>query len=794
MVDLDILKEKGVSVEKLKEYFTLQKQKDAEDVVKMLVNGTLSDKGKRGRLIRRIKNRIQGGRDYNISNFRIYHALDAAWDLPLKQITPTMLLSLIDKKQDPQAIFDTLTSWGLDPNDVLVEIPDPKDPTKTIKGVSFPYFCRVFVPLAKAYVTIRWAKLVNDRHQVPHFKYEPAISNQITRMRCEIVTAAVEEMSQQYGYFDVEKQAIQKMLHHGQQFIFPKEAWSSEEQLVGKDSGYKGQFVKEDGTDTDNEADAKYIKAVQKEGINYHLPHAARTYRDMAHSAASFNTDSGATYAGYWKVMRYIELRGNKNFWNLDVIKIGSNDWYTPGKGIFSNIYPCSMKFPSASAASDGVGDNDAEKKVGDGFYTSDLEDDGILVNEYFEKLIPSENGLGAYDHPVWFRFVLAGDDTIIYCEPVAYCPVVYYGYDADESKAIQSSMTLEILPMQDQLSNLFSQYLLTVKQNLMTLVTVNRDILDENDIKKFEGASGLTISGVNVVRVSAKELQARQLTTNDVLTVHRLPQVDVSTVAVAMRMIIEMVERLLVMSPQEMGQAATHEQTREEVKVISSHSSARLEFTGAAADRAREAIKRQLYEGKMAYGEDEFYAQIPADPEITKEKLEQLGFTWEGEDPDSRRVTVKATKKSILRTAIPYQKFVANRDGADRVSEAEQAVKMANLLAQLMGNQVLAPAIGPDQAITIVNLILRHGGFAPRDFKLVNQLNNKTLLQQNNEEVLQQVQQMIEGLGNDVKGALQQIMEKNVEQDAALQQILQPQPPQASVMPMPAPPPAMAV
>lgn len=787
MVDLDILKKKGVSVETLREIFKLTKQKQRGGAfTAVFEKGSNTQKAKIAKLTKRICNRIRGGRDYNLTNYRIYQALDAAWDLPLKQITPTMLRQLLDKQQEPTAVIDTLKSWGIDPAEVLIEVPDPKDPTQTQKAVSLPAFARVYVPLAKSYVTIRGAKLVNDRNQVPHFKYEPAISNKETRMRCEIITAAVEDISNNYSSFDTEKQAILKMLHYGEQIIFPQESWHFESQLAENESGYKGTKK------------GDFVETVTREGIRFHQPHPARTYRDMAHPGWTLNTGTGAKYSGYWRIMRYGELMENDQFWNLDVIRIGNSDWYTSGAGLFNNVYPCTMSFPSMTMDGGGVSEKDSEKHVGDGFYANDLEDKGILVNEYFEKLNPKENGLGDYDYDVWFRFVVASDDTIVFAEPLPYtAPTPYYGYDAMDNRTIQSSMTLEILPHQDHITNLFTQYLLSTKNNLGRVTMADTDVLPQSEINRLRGFSNLTQVGNVIVPFSGKEFKTRD-TSPRALYVESVAQVDTQAIAMAMRLVLEMVERLLVMSPQEMGQPASHEQTREEVKVIGLNSSARAEYTGAAADRARESIKRILYEGLMAYGEDEFYAQIPADPEINKQMLEDLGFTWAGEDKDNGRLTVKATKKAVRKTAIGYMKFVANRDGEDRINEVEEARKMAVALAEWMNNPIIGPAIGPDQAIQMVNFIARAAGF-PRDFRIVNKLNDATMLQQNTQQIMTQVQdalkQVVAQINTEMKGALKEVMTENGDQQKqidelkqAIMQVIQPSPapPQIAQMPPP--------
>src|SRR5688500_9171386 len=113
MVDLEILKAKGVSVETLKEPFKLKKGKKGEDDLWEIEPGK---KGKVKRLIRTIKGRISDGRNFNISNYRLYQALDEAWDSPLKQITPTMLMSLIDISHNTEAVESKLQSWGINPS------------------------------------------------------------------------------------------------------------------------------------------------------------------------------------------------------------------------------------------------------------------------------------------------------------------------------------------------------------------------------------------------------------------------------------------------------------------------------------------------------------------------------------------------------------------------------------------------------------------------------------------------------------------------------------------------------
>lgn len=412
---------------------------------------------------------------------------------------------------------------------------------------------------------------------------------------------------------------------------------------------------------------------------------------------------------------------------------------------------------------------------------------------------------MGSYDCPVWFRFVMANNQTVIYCAPLPYSsPVLYDGYDPVSGRSLNPSMSLEILPFQDQFANLLSQYILSTKQNLVNFTGLDTDVIDEDDIQEIEKGAQSFWSRLKFFRFSSRKMFKSQQTPNVVFP-QRFPQVDTSQIGVAMKTILEILERVLVMSAQELGQAASHEQTREEVRNIASSTSTRAQFTASALDRSRQAWKQQIYEGLMAYGAKEGFAQVPADPKITPEVLSSLGFTWEGDDLRNKKVNLRFAK-----TAIRYVQFAANRDGDDRINDLELARSMGAFMQQLLANPMMAQAIGPDQFMKMANMIGRAAGL-PRDFNLHNRGGDVTP-EENNQQMMQQVQQMLDqamqALGEQVQGALKQVIDENVKQEEEIQsnsaslqelvQILQPliqqaQGAQVSQMPMQAPLPVEA-
>ena len=62
---------------------------------------------------------------------------------------------------------------------------------------------------------------------------------------------------------------------------------------------------------------------------------------------------------------------------------------------------------------------------------------------------------------------------------PLPYAPSIWYGYDGDENRELNAGLSLEILPFQDHVSNLLTQFLLTVKQNLANVTFVDTDVVD---------------------------------------------------------------------------------------------------------------------------------------------------------------------------------------------------------------------------------------------------------------------------------------------------------------------------
>jgi hypothetical protein len=759
MVDLEVLKLYGISAEGLKKRFNKPRHEQSHKIQQ---------------LVERFRNRAQGGRDLNLESYQVYHAMDQAWDSAFKQITPTLLSTLVDKNLTSEELYKTLSGWGLDPREIVSEIPDNKSPDKKINKVNVPAFFKIMVPLVMAYVKIRWARLTNDRKMVPLLKYDPVVSDAFSRLKCDALTQRIEQMSRSMGYFDLLKQKIFRVLLYSECLAFIREEWYYECQEVANNSPFREIELR---TVTDeNGVQHTVKKIVAKEGLRYHLPHPTRTYYDRNHFPSTFNHDTGATYAGYWNVVRWADVMRNEGYYNLE--QIGYDDfkkWFDnkAHHSYWKNVLTgCALDFPSSTATTAG-GSLDAETHVSN-WYSRDMADKPIVITEHFEKLVPKDNDLGDYEFPVWFRFVLAADDTIIFAAPLPSVPVTWTGYDYAEGRTHNASMALEILPFQDQFSNLLSQLLLTTRQNLANITIMDSDLFSEEDMKTVRNMGEQWYRNVvNILPASFKKYFQKQGSDPRASVVsHKFPMGDTGQIIMSMNTVLDVLERVLVMSSQEVGQAASHEQTREEVRNISQNTSTRVEFTALGIDAERDAWKKQLYNYLMAYGQGEFWAQVPMEEEIDEETLKKLGFTYQTKyNPKTRNAYVHAENK----TAIAYESFASDRDGLDRVDDVQTASAMTAFLDKIIANPNLFAALGVDQIIQMLNQIARFAGF-PRDFKLVNTGQTQSQIEEIS-AALQEMQaaftEQLSGMSEDIQGALGEVTKKNKEQDVMLKDIV---------------------
>lgn len=670
MVDIKYLKKRGISSGEYKKIFTLPPT-DRPPRVNTLVN--------------LIADRIRAGRENNLRDYRTYAAIDLAFDAPFNQTTPTIVQSIINRNLNAEQTLEALKSWGISPDKLFHEVtvdgkkglmPDP------------PVFWQVLVPLVKAYTTIRAAKLYNDRNNSPLFPFAPLKNTPEKRLICEIVTDLVETISTWYGYPAVLRDAIQQALKYGVALAFPREEWHIERQVM--EDGLTNKTV------------------TVREGLRYVIGHPSRVSVDLQYPMTTINTDTGVEFGMHWGVSRYGDILADRRYWNRNAITYGDPWMMSPAAtNYFQEVYPCALDWPKVFTSA-----SETREERSAYYNSSNDRDTAVCKTTMFMKLIPSAWGLGDYRYPVWHRFDVASDDVIIWAAPCAYNPIWMMGYDYDPQAGRQSSFALEAIPWQDHLGNIISQMILTSKQNLANLTFYDTNLVEPKDVEKLKNLGERKYRTLNFIPFDSMKTLKGGLDQRRAFESVKFEFRDVSQMVMVMGQTLNIMERVLQMSSQEVGAAAQHYQSAKEISVTQNATTNRLAYTGSFIDDGIDAWKRQLYEAAMAYMDTDILAQINPDIPDLATRLANLGFEADFEGVD-RGVVVRGRKDKLR-----LEGFARNDNSPYREANMQLAQVIYQTVGAITNNPELFNIIGAKNIIELLQEAAQLSG-APTSFKL---------------------------------------------------------------------------
>jgi hypothetical protein len=625
---------------------------------------------------------IRDGIQMNLREHRAYYAVDLAYDAPFNQTTPTLVRNILDKGLDYPNTKRALESWGLSEDTLYLTI--PLDDNRSGKVLNPPVFFNILIPIVKAYVTAILGQIFNDRNTKPLLQYKPLKETDRNNVLCEIQTDIVDTIATRYGYPAVLRQAIQQQLKYGVMLSFPREEWHCEKQ----------------------EQEGGSLKTV-KEGIRYILPHPARMFVDLEYPLTTFNTDTGCMFAGHWHAISYGSILDNRSYWNRKHIFAGTNWFASPLAGnYFSEVFPCRMDFLHT-----GYGPLNREDKAA--WYNSTTDRQKmVFVTEYFHKIIPKSWDVGTYPYPVWHRFTVAGDDTIIWSAPCAYNPVWFMGYDYDEQASRTASLGLEIIPWQDHLGMILSQMLLSAKQNLLNVIFYDTNMVNKDDIDKFNNYGENRYRSTCFIPFDSLKTAISRLSIEKALIPLNFTKQSIQEMLQMLPTMLGIMERVLGISSQTAGSQGTHQQSKEEISVTSGSSQNRISLIASHTDEGVDAWMRQLHHGIQAYNDDEITAQVSSDiPDLDKH-LEELGFKTHGESDSF--VVVKGSKKAVME----LEGFARTYRGADMAKDKETAQVIFSTVGTVAGQPDLLKEVGAKNLLKLIEYAAILGG-APRGFKL---------------------------------------------------------------------------
>lgn len=760
MIDYDILKRFGSTKEKIREVFTCQDPASPNYEARKAFD-------------QRIRSRLREGITHSLDAYELYAASDLAWDSSpvVRETLPLILYA--QKKINIDQCAKQLEGLKCAERFVV------KDQTGNIKDINLPKLYEISINLVRSYLTRRLAaQATRFSGLYPYFKYEPRSTSQVGKLRGDALSQRVEIMSDQFGYRHLGVQIIRDMLLYAHTLVFPACSW--ERQVQWEKVPVNPELA--DGTSDD----ASNLQArVVREGVPFVIPHPTRVFWDNLFPLSSINTDTGCRWLGFWEIQRYSDIQHNPAYFNKNTIAFTEQgrqfyNRYGPYFNLYYNSTRISFPMPNPVDGSPAA-DNDRQNNIA--YYTHTAGDSAMFVSEYYERVIPKDVGLGDYPYPVWLRLVVGSDDTVIFGEFMPSAPAAYFGFNENDGRQRNISPAHELMPYQDQISNLLSQILLTAKSELLKIYMVDIDTVDENVRSAIKDTMAGKDYYVNPLLIEYSSIKARnvgQNTSRPVDVIKSEASSQINQLFNAITQLLSIVERMMVLSPQELGQPAPREVSATEITEISQSTNTVYGYISDAIDEGRAAMKRILYESLVAKSTETI--KVPVVGRYASEIVKEAGFEVESSLSDDSSVPMAIRHQTVIGTKqqLVHDYVFTSRDGGDRSVNTQAAQTLTQLVSSVMGIPDVAQAVGKTKLFGMINEIFRLSG-AGYDLKLEPEPGQTdAITNQQQDQQIKQLEQQITQL----QQQMQQMMNAGQQILAAQQNAVTSQPPPMGMLP----------
>lgn len=735
MIDPAILEAVGTTKARMREVFTSVQPANYNELSQEEKDKNDRDIKTRKYFEELIGDRLMNHINFSLKNHPLYSAVDLAWDSsPInKCVYPLMLYA--QGKLDLGQCATSLEKAGFG------QYISREEKGGKIKSIDVPRFFEVHVNLIRSFITRRLAAQANKYNNLwPFYKYESRSTSLVGKLRSDIMSQVADIMADNYDYRHHDVQCFRDTFMYGHCVDFIRCAWEKEEQWRMKPESEELETEKNE-----------YEAVIAKEGLAFINPHPTRVFWDNAHPLASVNADNGCEYLGFWDVARYRDVHQNPTFFNRDRVSntVSILTLFSNYSQYFSQYY-CIIAPPPDAVSNDLAGANDRANSLG--LFAGKEIETSVIVTNYYQKLTPKDHGLGDYPYPIWVRFVVAGDNTIMFAEPLPSKPAAVCSYNENDNRLVNISIAHELMGYQDQMTNLLSHLLLVMQADNVRILIVDSDVAEAKHIQAFKeqlkGSNAYT--GTTVLEVSGSKMQELGLKPTDVISYKETKSTALDMIFRAIGQLVQMVERLMAMSPQEQGQPAPREISATETNLLAGTTESVYGFISDAFDEFRAAKKRIVYESYLALGNQNF--KVPVTQRYSKKVIESAGFeATEGEfegtnralETDVMTYTVIGTKNKL-----EHDYIFTSRDGAERPANTQAANALVQLLAALQQPEVLR-AMGKEKLFEVMNEIFRMSGTG-FDLKLELKEGESDEFEIENEQlqpILQQLQEQGKGL-----------------------------------------------
>lgn len=681
MVDLKILERKGLTNARLREVFTCTDSTKPE----FKIRKNFEDM---------IRNRIQDGVTFGAMNAELYQAVDMAWDsTPIQKEAIPLMLYAQGKIKIETCKAELLR---LKISDKFLE----KDKQGNIKNINVPRLYEVTFSLIRSYVTRRLAaQSARFANAWPYFKYDPRGTSLVDKLKADVTSQRMDIMTDQYNYRHFGDQCIRDMFLYAHSVAMPTCAWDREPQWRW------------------NKEKKEVESYVESEGVEFTNPHPTRTFWDRSAPLANINVDKGPSWIGYWDIVRYGTIADNPDFFNLKSVK--ASDTFAQ----LLRTYPAFFNYyfdPKVIIPPD-IGYSPAssnDRTLNSSIYSANDKDKGVMLTNINMKVNPTRAGLGDYPFNVWMRFAVASDDTIVGAEFLPSLPGCYGGINEADGRLVNPSMAHELMSYQDQCTNILSQLLLNMKANSLQIWAIDQDAL-EPDVKKYieETLKGKNyyVEPIHMFYSGSKLKEETGVDPSKMISIIRANvTLDVNNSFDAIIKLLAIVERLLVMSPNEVGQPNPREVSALETQQIATSVESIYSFIANGVDEQRAAMKRLCYEATLSCSTQKF--RVAATKRYSRKTVEAAGFTAEGtaiddkDEPDFHTIIAAGED-------LGYDHNYTSRDGDERTSDSASARELVQLLQLILQNPALAEKFGTDRIMGMVGETARLLGVYDIDF-----------------------------------------------------------------------------
>lgn len=728
-----------------------------------------SDWDKRCFLETMIRGEVIEGQMRCAKNFNVYATMDLAYaSLPIHPLVSDLVkcaMGYISLEQC-EANISRLSPTS---KNSLFE----RDAKGKAVAVNFPKLIEVSHNLVHSLVTRRVAALATEVYQqYPLMKFDPFSNNQTGRLVGDVMTQLAEQMAGAYGYRHDYEESIRQASLYTTSFKFKANRWDVEKQVLPEYTPTPAGARK-----TGRDAKPQLKPKIVREGVRFVIPHPSRVGYDISEPVSKLNNDCGPKWINHWEVVPVGDVLDNPAYFNRDALALDNTvyTWFQSYASYFSQYYtgtcitldnaerinPLCVAPISAAAMSLS---NDRVAQIG--VWAQNYRSVGTILTQHYKRIIPKDYGLGTYEHPVWVRFVMAANTTIVYAEIVGSAPASVNSYNASDGLLISPSFAMQAVQYQQMLTNHLTELAHVQAQGLVRIWALNTDGMSKDEIERVEMAlKNPDFSQLKDVVIKYKRKLLVERAEDPRNITEKITQIRVETASKTNEIFNNIVqtlaiaERLMFFSPQELGQVSPRTVTATEMKAVRDTTLGIRDFHLIGVKQQIDADKRILHDSYMAFGSEDL--EVPVAERYEPKVIEAAGFEiiddGTGNPPDGL-YTIRGKKLGLL-----YNYTYSTRNTDDTPPEAAVAQGLTQLYEILAKDPVLAENTTLEQRMELFNSLA--GIMSANVFKLRvppgsdGKKTGASVVTQ----MQQQLQQFLPAVGN----ALKQVQE----QQAAMEQ-----------------------